>query len=494
MAVTVDTAIESVRTGTTTPHTYSHGGAASGVKGVVVAIVHGTSSTDHISAVSYGGSALTRIQRNTDTATEPGAAELWFLGASVPQGTQTVSATCGTTTDDIHFVSITLLAADDTEVIDFDGVSENVANPSVTLQYAGRSAMAFAALYGGGADGGSFTPNANCTTVHDHDLGAFYSEVIRQTTAGTADFAIGGTSSSDDVAFAAMAVAEVVGSTIVEADADSDGIASSDVDGVALWNSVTASDGVAASDVDGVALWNSAGASDGVASSSVTSAEVWPGDGAGSGEASTATVGAAVFAGVYASSGTATADAENASSGPVEADGSSSGVGASSVVGAALFAGDGSGGGVATASVAAQAIAGTVFASDGAATSSVASLALFAAVMEGAGSASVSGESEGEGSEIVEADGFSGGTATVGSDGAALWLASSSSDGIAAAAFESAWLTLVVAASEGIAAASAVGGDGGIEPAYAVRVPHTSRRSGGVTHLRQTVRVYPKRR
>lgn len=210
MTITVDTSTENVRTGTTSPQTFSHAGAASGVKGVVLAIVHGTSSTDHVSAASYGGVALTRKQRNTDTATEPGAAELWFLGAGVPQGTQTVSYTPGATTDDIHAVCITLLAADDTEVIDNDGVDNNVANPSVTLQYGGRSCMSFAALYGGGADGSAFTPNGNCTTVFDEDLGAFYSEVIRQTTAGTSDFAIGGTSSTDDVAFAAIAVSEVI--------------------------------------------------------------------------------------------------------------------------------------------------------------------------------------------------------------------------------------------------------------------------------------------
>lgn len=209
MTITVDLATEDVRTGTTSPQTFSHAGAASGVNGVLLSIVHGVSSTDHVSAASYGGVAMSRVQRNTDTATEPGAAEWWFLGSGVPQGTQTVSYTPGSTTDDIHAVAITLLAAADLQVVDSDGVSENVANPSVTLQYGNASCMAFGALYGGGADGGAFAPNANCTTVHDHDLGAFYSEIIRQTTAGTANFAIGGTSTSDDVAFAAVAVSEI---------------------------------------------------------------------------------------------------------------------------------------------------------------------------------------------------------------------------------------------------------------------------------------------
>lgn len=222
MTVTVDAVTENVRTLTTSPQTFSHAGAASGVKGFVLALVHGTSSTDHVSAASYGGVALTRIQRNVDTATEPGAAELWFLGSGVPQGTQTVSYTPGATTDDFHAVAITLLGAADLQVVDQDGVSENVANPSVTLQYSGRTCMAFAALYGGGAAPSSFTENANCTRVHDHDLGAFYSVVCRQTTAGSADFAVGGTAATDDVAFAAIAVSEVQQPTgtiaVIEAD------------------------------------------------------------------------------------------------------------------------------------------------------------------------------------------------------------------------------------------------------------------------------------
>jgi hypothetical protein len=219
MTITVDLASEHQRTLTTNPQTWSHGGASSGVKGVVVAIVHGGSSTDHVTAtagsVTYGGSNLTRIVRATDTVDEAGAAELWFLGTSVPQGTQTVSYANGGTGDDIHAVCFTLLGDADLEVIDFDSVSENVQNPSVTLQNSaktGTSAMAFAAFYGGGTGPGVFTENANCTSVHDWDIGNWFSEVIRQTTAQTttADFAIGGTQGgSDDCAFVAISVAEI---------------------------------------------------------------------------------------------------------------------------------------------------------------------------------------------------------------------------------------------------------------------------------------------
>jgi hypothetical protein len=209
--VMYDTGTEHVRTGTTSPQTFSHAAAASGVRGVVVALVHGTSATDHVSAVSYGGVALTRVVRTTDTVTEPGAAELWFVGTGLSgvQGTQTVSYTPGATTDDIHAVCMTVLSDADLEVIDFDSTNTNAANPSLTLQYGSRTGLAFAALYGGGSAPSAFTPNGNCETVHDHDLGAFYSEVIRQTTPNNADFAIGGTAASDDVAFVAMVVGKV---------------------------------------------------------------------------------------------------------------------------------------------------------------------------------------------------------------------------------------------------------------------------------------------
>jgi hypothetical protein len=214
VAIVFDAASEFERTATTDPQTWTHTPTGT-PRAVVVAIVHGTSTTDHVSTVTYGGVSMGESVRATDAATELGAAELWFLGSGIPTGAQTVSVDLASaTTDDIHFVCMTWTAGANCEVIDTDAInSGDPANPSVTLQYGGREAVAVAALYGGGASPAQFTPNANCTTVHDNDLGAFYSEVIRQTNAGTSDFAIGGTSSADDVGYAALAFAERVGIT-----------------------------------------------------------------------------------------------------------------------------------------------------------------------------------------------------------------------------------------------------------------------------------------
>lgn len=201
------TSTESVRTGTTDPHTFNV--TPLGLpRGIAVSAIHGTSSTDHVVSVTYGGVAMTRVQRNTDTSTEPGAAEWWFLGSGIPTGTQTVSVDLSSaTTDDIQFVCVVLWAKGDMECIATGGVNEDAANPSVTLTYRGKTAIALGALYGGGAAPSSFTPNANTSAVLTEDLGAFYAYTMVQTTPGTSDFAIGGTASIDDVAFSAIALA-----------------------------------------------------------------------------------------------------------------------------------------------------------------------------------------------------------------------------------------------------------------------------------------------
>ena len=100
---------EAIRTGTQDPFTWTHVQSGPAPNAIIVSAVHGTSSTDHVVSVTYGGIPMVRQVRQTDTAGEPGAAELWFLGAGIPSGNQTVSVDLATaTTDDIHFVSTTM--------------------------------------------------------------------------------------------------------------------------------------------------------------------------------------------------------------------------------------------------------------------------------------------------------------------------------------------------------------------------------------------------
>ena len=205
--------VENLRTGTTDPWTWSHTNGTTAPKGVLVAIMHGTTATDHVLTVTYGGVSMTRVQRNTDTATEPGAAEWWFLGSSVPTGTQTVSVDLATaTTDDLHGVSITLEATTNLEVVDVDGLTNtNAANPSVTLQYGGRACRSFSALYSGLTAITSLAAGTGCVAISTSELaGNFTSQAFMQAVGGTSDFAIGVTAVADDVAYAAVAIGEVI--------------------------------------------------------------------------------------------------------------------------------------------------------------------------------------------------------------------------------------------------------------------------------------------
>lgn len=214
MAIAFDAATESERTATTDPWTFTHTPVGT-PKGVALLADHGGGTTDFIVTVTYGGVALARVQSNTDSSGEQGRSYLYFLGAGIPTGAQTVEIdlTSATTTD-IHFVCITMTASTDTALVDSDGVNEDVANPSVTLQYAGRTCFAVAILWGGLPNVGDYTAGASCTMVHQMDFGNAVSSCVRQTTPGTSDFAISVSGAIDDVGFSAAAFSEAVPSTL----------------------------------------------------------------------------------------------------------------------------------------------------------------------------------------------------------------------------------------------------------------------------------------
>lgn len=201
---------ESQRTGTTNPHTWTHTPAQT-AQGIVVTVVHGGTSTDHVTGITYGGVPMTRVVTAAHTTGEPGRSDIWFLGTGIPPGAQTISVQLATATaDDIHFVSNSLHSdtGDDIEAIDSDSQVGIIANPSRTLQYGGKYALAIGAFYGG-ANTPAFTPSAGCIQSVLWDMGNFYSVIFRQSIGDTtADFTIGGTVASDDVAMAVAAFAK----------------------------------------------------------------------------------------------------------------------------------------------------------------------------------------------------------------------------------------------------------------------------------------------
>ncbi len=207
MTVAFDAATEAA-TWTTTPDPFLFTHTPSGTpKGVVVKIDHGTEAANLITSVTYGGRAMTAVPRATDTVTEPGAAYMYFLGAGIPTGAQTVSIdhTAGATVK--HAVCETYTAAKDTEIGAFDTLSENAASPQLTLVTAKSSLRTFVIYSGAGATT-DLTLLANHTAVHNHDYGNFVSRQDRQTTASAGSFTIGYTAANDDVAMVGIAIQE----------------------------------------------------------------------------------------------------------------------------------------------------------------------------------------------------------------------------------------------------------------------------------------------
>lgn len=200
-----DAATEPATFTTTTPATFTHTPVGT-PKGVLVFIDHGTDSTDRITAVTYGGVAMTRVRTAADTATEPGRVYLYFLGSGIPTGAQTVSITHDGGGTVKHAVSVTLTALGDTQVRATTNLEGDQANPQAAFDPDGRMSAHYCVVYSGAAAPSSLTVLSGMTAVHDHDFGNFASRVDRQTTPGTGAFTIGYTASSDDVAFIAVQV------------------------------------------------------------------------------------------------------------------------------------------------------------------------------------------------------------------------------------------------------------------------------------------------
>lgn len=96
--------------------TWNHvpGGTPSGV--LVFTFVNANS--DDVSSVSYGASSMTAVsggRANNGNATYPGDCKAWFLGSSVPTGTQTITVN-RSGTNNIFAIAMTFLAATNTEV------------------------------------------------------------------------------------------------------------------------------------------------------------------------------------------------------------------------------------------------------------------------------------------------------------------------------------------------------------------------------------------
>ncbi len=224
MAVQPDWQNES-HTGTTgstsqASFTWDHFGSVSGVQGVLIFTFVANATGDLATGVTYGGATVPAVTggRAADTATEPGDCKAWFLGSSVPQGTQAVVVTRTNNASIMYAVSITFRVSAGIPNLETTGVvllqeDGAYAQQSINDGSPGTNSLRCA----GGYYGGAAPPpaGADSTLLHSIDLGAFGCAVVKETTAGQGSRLVGFTqATSDDRAAVHLAVREVVAPSV----------------------------------------------------------------------------------------------------------------------------------------------------------------------------------------------------------------------------------------------------------------------------------------
>lgn len=193
--------------------TFSLAGAASGVKGIVV-FVHTVNSTSaYATAVTYGGVNLVEVTsgRAIDTVDETGSTQAWFLGASVPQGTNDVVVTRTNDTIRVAAMAATVTADTDTE---YFGVVLEQENQALTEEAVddgspGTNSLRYAStIYGSNAQAG-LVVGASSTGLQVNDIGTMVSGMVRETTGGQGSRSLGWDAVSEDVAAVYLAVREI---------------------------------------------------------------------------------------------------------------------------------------------------------------------------------------------------------------------------------------------------------------------------------------------
>lgn len=211
MSVTYSTASIAQQTNTNNPFTYTHTPIGT-PKGILVFTNNYSVGADQVSSVTYGGVAMQEVVAATDTAGEPGNTQAWFLGSGIPEGTQTVSISYSVTPTNTYYHYCTSFNSSrnlDIRVQASASRANDQANPQALLSYGGNECLAVCNIQSGLAAPTDLTLLAGMSAISSFDFGQRVIRLDRQTTAGTTDFTIGYTAASDDVAFVAVALAEI---------------------------------------------------------------------------------------------------------------------------------------------------------------------------------------------------------------------------------------------------------------------------------------------
>lgn len=180
-------------------------------KGAFVVIHQFANGTDQVTAVTYGGVAMAEVPNSPalHTTGETGGTYVYFLGAGIPSGNQTVAVTVsGSAIKAAH--CLTLTASGNTEVVDSDtSVADTSDGPAIALTLGGRTSLVLLAGISGEDAVADVSPTPGWTFDYEGDAGSIVAVVATYDTIAATDVTASWVHTANDHIAVAVAVAEI---------------------------------------------------------------------------------------------------------------------------------------------------------------------------------------------------------------------------------------------------------------------------------------------
>lgn len=231
MSIAYD-AVSSLGSSSTSGSSFNWNHTPSGTPKGVVVFTFTNANADDATAVTYGGVSLTTetAWRAKDTGTEPGDCKVWFLGSSVPLGTQNIVVTRNTSGNAMTGIAVTVTSSQNSEIhtagiVLAEGV-QTLSEKSPTDGSSGTGDSLYLAGTFSGCDSYQTTlftsfpspsvlyPGGNSTWLAGFDFGTTVCSVVRRTNVGTGAQAVGfvtGLTPTEEAAAVHFAVKDVAG-------------------------------------------------------------------------------------------------------------------------------------------------------------------------------------------------------------------------------------------------------------------------------------------
>lgn len=203
---------------TTTPDPFTFNHTPVGTpRGVVLLLGAATNTDVYDGTITYGGVNMTRVLYADDSTGEQVSSYIYFLGTSIPTGTQAVSIPHTASGHSKIAFCITVTADGDTEIVDSDILEGDQANPQITLDSGTVTALRCFVIGTGHNSASSLTLISGMSSVGSGTTGTRSIVAARETSPSSGSTTVGWTATSEDVAMSAVAVREISANTTITA-------------------------------------------------------------------------------------------------------------------------------------------------------------------------------------------------------------------------------------------------------------------------------------